>query len=115
MADYSAAAFWFDVAQFTLTALVCFYVYITNRSRVTNERIGLFEKDVDKRLDDHAQRIVRVESILKHAPTHEDIGVIHDKVNEMNGNIENVKGAVAGIARNLELISQHLLNGSKNQ
>jgi len=111
--DYDAGRFWFDVAQLILTSLIGVYVYFSNRHRVTNSRIGALEKDVDTRLDDHANRITKMEATIDKAPTHDDLSKLYERLNSISGKLESVNGQVGGITRNVDLISQHLLNGGK--
>jgi len=55
--DLDAAKFWFQVAQTLITAALGVYVYISNRNRVTNERISSLERDMDTRIDGHTERL----------------------------------------------------------
>ena len=109
-----------QVGQFVLTSAVGFYVYLTNRDRVTNERISKLETDLDTRMDAHAQRITAVEEAAKHAPTHEDLGRIYDQITATRRDISDTKAAVAGVQsgmsaleRNTALITEYLVKGGK--
>lgn len=111
--DYSVLRFWFDVLQFLLTGGVGFYVYLSNRHRVTNSRIRELERDMDQRLDDHHQRLARVEEHVKHLPTHADIGAVHERLNAIHGELRSLAGVVSALNRSLHLVNEHLLNGRK--
>lgn len=111
--NYDALRFWFDLLQFLLTGGVGIYVYLSNRQRVTSGRIRELEEDMDERLDDHHQRLARVEEHIKHLPTHADIGAVHERLNAIHGELQNLAGVVSALNRSLHLINEHLLNGRK--
>lgn len=123
----------FQVGQFLLTAGLGFYVHIINKNSVTNDRITKLETDlgaritaldtdVDKRLDNHSQRITAVEVAVKHAPTHEDLGKIYEQITATRGEISKTASGVAGLEKgfvglenNVRLITDFLINGGKQQ
>lgn len=115
--DYTAIKFWFDVTQFLLTGGIAFYVYISNKQRVTNERLGKFEEDVDVRIDDHATRLARVEETIRHLPINKDIDGVREMVARVGGDVKGLTAEVAGLRelvrpmqRTIELVNEYLLN-----
>lgn len=71
--------------------------------------------DVDKRIDDHAERLSRLETQSEQAPTHDDLGNLHDRINDLAKSVNTLTGEFAGVKNVLGLIHQHLLtNGGKS-
>lgn len=116
-----------------VTLVVGVYVWISNRNRVTNERITLLEaktssdlakvrdtatlgiqemrSDVDDRLDLNAQQLARLEEAGRHAMTRSDLGRIHQRIDEVSAEMREMKGKFAGASNTLDLIHKHLLQG----
>lgn len=102
--DIETAKFLFQIAQFLLTCGVGFYVYMSNKNTVTNDRITGFQNDVDDRLDQHGERIAKIESGCKFHPSHRDLGDLHIKINAVDGKVSTMSGKMEGIDANLRLI-----------
>ncbi|MEX3614742.1 MAG: DUF2730 family protein [Burkholderia gladioli] len=101
-----------SIIQFVFTAGIGFYVYISNQDKVTNDRITVLESDVDTRIDQHSERIARLEEAVDHFPTHEDLGELHTRINDVAKGVNTLTGEVKGIQNTLTLIHQYLLTGS---
>lgn len=98
------AKFWFQVMQTLITAVIGFYVYLTARHRVTNERISSLEHEMDARLDEHTDRLARVESKMASAPTHKDLERVHEKLNRVAEDTSRMSGELKGVNDTLRLI-----------
>lgn len=120
--DMELAKLAFQAGQFLLTGGVGFYVYMSNKNKVTNDRIGKLETGLDNRLDDHASRIARLEEASKHAPTHADLSAIYtemkaarqaqsDQMATMREELRQLRGEFMGASKNIDLITEHLLKG----
>lgn len=109
--QYETIKIWIDLTQWLTTAAVGLYVYAVNRHRVTNARISALEEHVDKRMDDHSDRLARLEQDARHAPSHEDLKRIHHRLDSVNGELREMRGEFHAANRTLELIHQHLLDG----
>lgn len=114
----------FQVLQFLLTGGIGFYVYMSNKDKVTNDRItqmadvinkrfGELERDVDMKSDQHAERISSLEAQAKLAPTHDDLGKVYDKISVVSDCVKRSEGQLTAIDKNLQLIQEHLLRGHK--
>lgn len=107
--DYQALKFWVDLAQATFTLGLGVYVYITSRERATNERVRVVEEKTDKRLDDHESRLSKVEAACTSAPNHQDLGGVYERVNSVDGKVNEIAGQLKVIGRAVDMINQHLL------
>lgn len=112
MMDYEAFRFWFDLAQFAATCLIGLYVWIGNRHTVTIKRITQMEDDIDGRLDDHGNRISRVEERIQHLPSQAQLAHLHESQSLVAEKLNLLIGRVDGINRAVDLMNQHLLSKS---
>lgn len=135
--DIESAKFYFQVLQFLLTGGIGIYVYLSNKHTATNDRVGKMAEATDERLDNHSERITRLEGSAKasetaqrdcpqharrisdleagakHSPTHEDLGEMHEKINVVSGQLNTLTGEFSAVRRTLDLIHEYLLKGSK--
>jgi hypothetical protein len=109
--DYAALDFWWKVAMTAMNVGMGLYLYLVNRNRVTNERIGKLETGVDDRLDNHTERLARLEQDVRHAPTHDDLKRLHARIDEVNNSLKRLEGEFSGANHTLGLIHEHLLKG----
>lgn len=108
--NYEALDFWWKVGITALNAGVWLYLFLVNRNRVTNERITDLEKDVDTKMDNHSDRLARLEQNVRHAPTHEDLKRIHSRIDEVGGGVKRLEGEFSGANHMLRTIHEFLLN-----
>lgn len=101
--------FWFQVLQFLLMCGISFYVYISNRDKVTNDRIGRLEEDLDAKFDGHIERIAALETRAESALTHNDLADIHEKINKIGSDISLLSGEFTGVRNLLNTVHTHLL------
>lgn len=125
-----------DVGQTALTLIVAFFAWLLRQQAVTRDTIEEIEQDLERRLDAisaqaretqarasacadpeicaaHRARIDVVEEALRHMPGHDDMKRVHERIDAVSEIAAEVRGRLAGIERNLELISQHLLEGTR--
>ncbi len=111
--DTQHIALTISAANFVLTWGVALYMYLVNKSKVTNARIGELERDMDSKLDAHADRLARLEQDVRHAPTHDDIKRIHTRIDDAAGALKRLEGEFGGASRTLALIHEFLLKGGQ--
>lgn len=111
--DIETLKFGFQVLQFLATGAIGVYVYISNKNRVTNDRITGLENDLDARLDGQNERVAKFEEALQHAPTHADLSGLHKRITEVGGDVKLLRGEFKGSKHTLDLIHEHLMNGGK--
>lgn len=105
--------FGFQVLQFLITGALAVYVYLSNRDKVTNDRISKLEDDLDDKLDGHGERIAKLETRTENSPTHDDLSGIHEKINAVSASISTLSGEFTGVRNLLNTIHQYLLQGGK--
>lgn len=117
-----------DVAQFLLMGGIGIYIHLVNKNDATKDRIDKVEREgrerynnlntvTDDRLDNHESRISKIEGLLNQAPTHDDIGQVHERVNELATAVAGISAMTAAqteilkaIQGRLEMINNYLLN-----
>lgn len=103
----------FQVLQFLLWCGTSFYVYLSNKDKVTNDRIGRMEDELDDKLDGHIERIAKLEAHAEQTPTHDDLGEIYKKISRVDTSVSALSGEFAGVRNLLNTIHHHLLSGGK--
>ncbi|OQW74847.1 MAG: hypothetical protein BVN35_09540 [Proteobacteria bacterium ST_bin11] len=93
--DYSNALMIWDVVQTLLIAVIGIMNWLNNRQRVTNATISRLENSMDTRLDDHAERVTRLEQDLKNAPSHADLAEIYREMRKLNDSLSAMNAAIS--------------------
>lgn len=109
MIDYAALDFWWKVGISCLNASFWLYLYLVNRNRVTTERIGKLERDMDARMDIHMERLTRLEQTQVHAPTHGDLARLHERIDDVAGSMKRIEGENSAQTRILNLVYESLV------
>tara|TARA_R110001583_G_scaffold9243_2_gene43920 strand:- start:793 stop:1137 length:345 start_codon:yes stop_codon:yes gene_type:complete len=104
--NWDATRLGFDLAQTLFMAGVAIYVWWTNRTRATKESI----KEVDERASALERRVDGIEKDLSHLPGHDELAVLHEKVNGVANTMSQVQGELRGINTTLNLINEFLIN-----
>ncbi|WP_427500790.1 hypothetical protein ACQE3E_15605 [Methylomonas sp. MED-D] len=106
--SYQDAKFWFDVIQTLLILVVGIMNWLNNRQRVTTATISKLENDIDDRLDDHAERVTRLEERVSNAPNHEDLAEIYREMRTMSKSLSDMNAALAAQTATLEAVRQQV-------
>ena len=77
-------------------------------NKVSGE-LSRFKSEVERRLDENAADLVRLDEAAEHGPTHHDLGLLHEKINEVDTKVSNIDGKVDGIDSNLRLIMSRIM------
>ncbi len=105
--------FWkfsFQVLQFLITGALAVYVYLSNKDKVTNDRIGKLEDDLDIKLDGHGERLSALEVATESAPNHEHLGNLHEKINTVDVKVSGIAGRIEGIDATLRQLMNHIVS-----
>lgn len=110
------------VGNFILTWGVALYMYLANKNKATNERIGKLETDIEAKFDEHAkaedgkfqgvsrslgayaERIQHLETAAETAPTHGDLGKVYEAINTLAATVNQLVGENRGQSDTLRLI-----------
>lgn len=105
----------FNIAHAMLTAMVGFYVWLVKRAQIGEDRLIGIEKNIGVRLDDHDHRLSKVEAACVYSPTHQDLGKIYDRINEMSCQVNAMSGAVEALQGSVDMLHSYLLNRNGGQ
>lgn len=110
------------VANFILTWGVALYMYLANKNKATNERIGKLETDIEAKFEDrskaeeekfqavtkslgvYAERIQHLETTAETAPNHGDLAKVYEAINGLSGTVNQLVGENRGQSDTLRLI-----------
>lgn len=93
--NYTDAKFWFDAVQTLVIAAIAIMNWLNNRQRVTTATITKLETNIDARLDDHAERVTRLEQDVKNAPSHADLAEIYREMRKLNDSLSAMNAAIS--------------------
>ncbi len=104
---------WVDVAQFLITGAIGIYIYLVNKGDATNHRITTLAESHDARLDDHRNRIARIEEALKHMPTHDDLANIRSDIASLKAETQGQTQLLERLEKTVSRISDWLIDRAK--
>lgn len=107
--DLELAKFLFQVLTFLVAGGTGFYVFMSNKDKVTNDRIEKLEDDIDEKFEEFGQRVATLEA----GPGRRDIGELHNKINLVSGDMRELKGKFDATNNTLSLIHQTLMKGNQ--
>lgn len=74
-------------------------------------------READEHLDEHDERLAKVEAECCHLPKHDDLGRVYDRINGVDAKVGQVGEAVAALGGEMQalrhsvnLINEHLIN-----
>ena len=107
--DYEAAKFWLEVVMIVTNIALWLFVWNSNKNRATNTKIDSVEQEIEAKLEDHAEKLGRMDERLKVAISHTELKPVYDRINNMDKQL----GEINGKLHTLDLIHEMLLTGDK--
>jgi DNA anti-recombination protein RmuC len=98
-----------DIAHFSAEAAIGAWLYLNRKNDRTQGRIEALYTHVDQRLDEQSRRLAQVETDVRHAPTHDDLGKIYDRINTVGGDVREMKGVLESAAKTVDRLQSYLL------
>lgn len=111
--DYTAADFWWKVAITVINLGIGAYLFWERNNNATSQRITTLETDIDTRLDDHAGRLMRVETQVQHLPQTADLEKLYERVRTVDHTTTKMEGEFQEVRRTLGLIHTYLMTKEK--
>lgn len=93
-----------SVANFVLTWGVALYMYLANKNKATNERIGKLEEDLMEKISDHGSRITHLETTSENAITHGDLAKVYEAQKRSDEKLNQLVGETRSQSDLLRLI-----------
>jgi 3-keto-L-gulonate-6-phosphate decarboxylase len=113
--NYQALQFWLSFINLMLVAAVAVYSWQNNRHKASAAQIQSLKTQVHTEMGEIDDRLIRVESDLKHLPNQTDIGNIHRRIDEVAQGQTRMEGQLGEIKNLQKTIHHHLLNGSSKR
>lgn len=111
--DYKALPFWWTVGQSVFLAGLYLYTWLSNRQKANTTAIERLRDALTEDLNDLDDRVIRIETIIQHLPTHEDVGRLHTRINETNESLKHIDGKLTQIDHTTKMINEYLLDRGK--
>jgi chromosome segregation ATPase len=108
--DYRALKFWVDIGQLLIFAAFAAYAWMLNRYKANESSIVKTKEQLTDSIKKIDERVAHLESELAHAPSHEDMTVLHSRINEAAQKLTSVQGELKQMNNTMHLMHQHLLN-----
>ena len=106
MADYTAMRFWFDLGQYLITIAIGVYVWLGNKVNAKSKEVLCVKQDVSV----INERVTRLESEVGHALSLEDLGSVHERINDISDQVANLSGKMDGVKGAMDMIQKHLIS-----
>ncbi len=107
--DYEAAKFWLQVALIIMNIGVWLFVWNSNKNSVTNEKINVLENEIETKLENHAEKLGRMDERLKYAIGHPELKPVYERINSVDKQLGEIRGKM----HTLDLIHEMLLKGDR--
>lgn len=107
--DYEAAKFWLQIALISMNIGVWLFVWNSNKNSVTNDKIIALEHEIETKLENHAEKLGRMDERLKVSIGHPELKPVYERMNGMQQQLSEINGKM----HTLDLIHEMLLKGDK--
>lgn len=104
-------SFVWDIITTIVVVVLAIYTWIVNRSKANRAAIDV----VDEKVQKVEGRVDIIENDLSHLPTHEDLGKVHEKLNDTNKTLQELKGEWKTANKTLELINRYMIEKGDKQ
>ena len=101
---------WIEIANLVALGAFPLIGWTAAYMRGLRGRIESTGEAVDKRLDDHAVRLARLEATQEATDVQEELGKVHRRVDQIASSTSKIEGALQQSNRLLDTIHKHLLN-----
>ena len=104
--DYAALRFYLDVVQWVSTVGLGIFVWMKNRTQANTNEV----KEVKAGMGALENRVIKLETAIKAVPSHDDLGAVYERINDVAENVAELSGKMDGVRGGLDMIHDHLLN-----
>lgn len=97
-----------DAMQTIGMAVLGWYGYVMKKQMADAQIL----RDMQEELADAKQEIVLIKQLNRNAPTHQDLGDLHNRINDLSGAVRELVGVMSGVQRSLDRVETKLINES---
>lgn len=113
--DYKALSFGLQALNTFGLIVVGVYSWISNRHKANASSIEAVKDQVLEDMTKIESRFARVESEIRHLPTHNDMGAVYERVNEVAETLSALQGQLQQMNSGVQMIHQYLLNQNQGK
>lgn len=95
------------IANFGLTWGLGFYLWLVRRGIATDQRVSKVESHLMDKYEEHAKRITHMEGVMERAPSHQDLAVFHERLNDLAKTLHLLVGENATQSQLLRTLVTH--------
>lgn len=118
--DYQAMTFWWMVGLTIINMATGLYLWYERRSDVNAKRLNGIEEKMSNSIKEFSSRLINVENDTSHAPTHNDLSKLYERMNgvehrlgeridSVGGAVKRIEGENAAQTRILNLVYESLV------
>jgi len=97
---------WLDVIYKVGVVVFAVWLYLDRRNDKTHARISSLKDDVDGRLDEHSDRITKLEVHVKAASGHHDLAEIYREMRKLSGELAKMNSSLASQAATMTAVKE---------
>ncbi len=97
---------WLDVIYKVGVVVFAVWLYLDRRNDKTHERISSLEKQVDERMDGHADRITKLEVHVKSVPGHHDLAEIYKEMRKLSESLSKIDSNLSAQAATMSALKE---------
>lgn len=107
--NYQPWIFGFSIFQFLFNSGIAFYVWWSNRDKITETRF----RELENRMTAVEGRVKSMPVCGNHGRMEENDHKLFERFDELHGDIREQTGALKGLTRSLDMINEYLLKERK--
>lgn len=104
--DYNGLRFVLDLLQLLGLIGIGIYSWFVNRTKVNRHAI----EQIERAAAEHARRLDVLDNRMNHAPTHQDLGQVYDRLNGVAETMSQLNGQLSALGHQLSMVNEYLLN-----
>lgn len=99
----------FQIGWTIAMGLFSLHLYLVGKEQVRSKDLASYKTEVRQELVDHSHRIAELENLIRHMPTHMDIGEVLKRLDETNQRLAQVMGEFKSMSHTVSMVNQYLI------
>lgn len=97
-----------ELGNWVVTAFLAVAVFLTRRQTAKFAQQETTDNEQDQEIANLKNRVTRIEGEMRHAPSHDDLTKIHDKLNQMLERSASTESTVKAVERQVGRMDSYL-------
>ena len=114
--EFELLSKWFGLIALIVSVVTGIWTLISKSTKPFDDKFATQAKDIDKNCEDlklHDRRIQKVEDILPHLPSKDEVHQIRLLMSDMNGNMGKMESTMTATQRAVQRIDDYLRETGK--